>query len=744
MISKLRLSTTTFLFFILFADLITAQEKGTIRGIVKDSTSLESLPFVNVIVKELGTGASTNNVGYFVLRAIPAKKNYTLLISYVGYKTKQIRVSVNPDKVTDLEILLKPLSIQMQAIEKVEYTVREGSVQDISKTVITRKEFEAIPKSVETDILRSLILLPGVQSTGDVSAKFNVRGGETNQNLILLDGMPVYYPFHAIGLFSAIDPDVISNVEFFRGGFSAKYGRVVSSVLNIITKDGNKNKFAFNASASLLSAKGVIEGPIPNGSFYVSARKNLSNNILKKFVNENDLPVDFYDASFKVNYANPDFFAGSKFSIRGLISQDNLKYAEPNKPDYKWSNNDWGFKIFSVGDSPLFLDFGISLSQYQNEIIPKLSDIRPKQNEVNDFTISADFLTILDSKDEISLGVDVKAISTKLFLLNRLNYKADVGADGLGSNAYLNYKLLRLSDLSLEIGTRFNLRNLAAKGDFAEPRISVTYTFLPQVTIKGALGVYQQDLTSIVDEREVLSLFDPVIIVPDYLKKSKAIHYVFGISTRLSSNFSVDVESYYKKTVSAPTLNENKTNFSEPDLLPSTGEAYGGELQTKFNSNPFDVSLAYTLSWAFKNIDGVKYSPRYDSRHNLNLSVTINLSDGWQFSSSWVYHSGFPFTKQAGYYDQLSLNNFLNEYRMYESLFPIVFFADKNAARLPDYHRLDLILSKKFNFDFMRLNLDISAINVYNRKNIYYFEQSTGKIVNMLPFLLTATIKAEI
>jgi hypothetical protein len=732
------------LLFLFFAMHTIAQDKGTIRGIVKDSTTLESLPFGNVYIKELNIGAPTNNRGYFVLRSLPANKNYTVIVSYVGYRTKKVSVFVEADKVADIEALLIPSNIQMKDIEKVEYLTKDANLPDLSMSVLTPKELEMIPKSVETDVLRSLTSLPGVQSNGDVSAKFNVRGGETNQNLILLDGMAVYYPFHAIGLFSVIDPDVISSVEFFRGGFPSKYGRAVSSILNLVTREGNKNKFNLKLGASLLSGKAVVEGPIPDGSFYITARKSFSNQILKKFVNNDDLPIDFYDASFKINFANPHFFSGSKFTLQSLMSGDNLKYSDAARPDYKWKNNNWGLKIFSVGDIPLFLDFGITLSQFSNEIISKQSGIKPKLNEVSDFTVSADFLYVLGNKDEISFGADIKSVSTKLWLMNNLDFKTDVGSDGMSSNAYVNYKFLNIPNLGIDFGTRLNVKNIGAKGIFAEPRINVSYILAPWLTLKTAYGIYQQEITTIVDEREVLSLFDPVIIIPEYLPKAKSSHYVFGLSSKVSDNVSIDAEGYYKKNDSAPSLNEYKASFSDPDLLLSSGESYGGELLIKYNSELIDLSCAYTLAWAFKEVNGIRYSPRYDSRHNLNLSATLNLPDEWQFTASWVYHSGFPFTQQGGYYDKLSLDNFFNDYRIYELLTPLTYFNSKNAARLPDYHRLDLIISKKLDFNFMKLDMDISAVNVYDRKNLYYFEQNTGKRVNMLPFLLTATVKVEI
>jgi hypothetical protein len=721
-----------------------SQETGILRGIVKDSLSMEVLPFASVSIKELGIGASTNVRGYFVIPSIPSEKKYSVFVSYVGYKLKVATVTIEAGKITELEMLLNPSSIQMQAIEKVEKFGQDKNIPDVGKAVITPRELEVIPKGVETDILRSLAYMPGVQSTGDVSAKFNVRGGESNQNLILLDGVAIYYPFHSIGLFSVVDPDIVHNIDFYKGGFPADYGRAISSVLDITTKEGNKNRFQAKMSASLLSAKAMIEGPIPDGSFYFTGRKSVSNEILKKFVSENDLPIDFYDASFKLNFSNPGFFNGTKFSLHGLFSEDNLNYEATIRPDYKWANKIVGLNMFVVGEDPFFLDMNISLSSYLNKIDSKESSIKPKENEISDFTIEADFTYILNSKDEIGLGLDVKSVSTKLYLENRFGFKADTGLEKIGSNAYLHYKYLRFDNLGIDLGVRLNLKNMNTNGDLAEPRININWNVFPQLSLKGAFGIYQQDLTTISDEREVLSLFDPVVIIPDYIQKPKAVHYLVGITSNLAKNMSIQVEGYYKNIVAAPTLNELKVVFSEPDLLDSKGESYGTEFQFRYNSTFLDFTTSYSLSWAFKEVSGYRYSPRYDSRHNFNSTMIIKLPGDWQFSATWLYHSGFPYTQQLGYYDKISLDLFITDYMLYNSLSPTVFFDQKNLVRLPDYHRLDLSISKKFDLSFMKLNMDISAINVYDRKNIFYFEQNSGKRVNMLPFLLTGTVKVEL
>jgi hypothetical protein len=469
----------------------------------------------------------------------------------------------------------------------------------------------------------------------------------------------------------------------------------------------------------------------------------VSNKILNKFLN-GELPVEFYDAAFKVNMSDPGFFSGAKFTLQGLFSGDELKYNEVTRPDYRWSNNLIGLKVFTVGSVPFFLDFGVSFSSYKNEIITKESGIKPKLNELYDFTISTDFLYVLDNKDEFGIGADVKSINAKMFLLNRFDFRADVGAEGLSSNAYINYKFLRFTNIGADIGIRANLKNLAAKGDFVEPRINMTYKVTDGVSLKGSYGIFQQELTTIYDEREVLSLFDPVVIIPDYLEKAKSAHYIFGISTSLTQSVNFDIESYYRKIYSAPTLNENRTIASDPDLIESIGESYGAEFLLNTKYNLMELNIGYTLSWAFKEANGIKYKPRYDSRHNINVSISYLMPSDFILSGVFSYHSGNPFTQQSGYFDQFNMNGFLENYYPFETITPIQYFKEKNGGTLPDYHRLDLMISKKIELGMLRMLLDISAVNIYNRKNIYYFEQTTGRRVNMLPFMLTGTLKIEI
>lgn len=724
-----------------------AQEtNGTLRGLVTDSTTVEALSFANAYVKELQVGATTDARGYFLIPGIPANKTYTLIVSYIGYITKSVKIRLAPEKVTQYNVMLAPTNIQLQTIERVGQRAIEKNETNVSLQRIAIRDLETMPKGVETDVFRALKYLPGVQSTGDVSARYYVRGGASNQNLVLIDGITIYNPFHALGLFSVIDPDMINSIEFYKGGFSAEFGGRLSSVMKIDTKDGNKNRLSAKASGSFLTSKLLLEGPIPYGSFILTGRKSFSNSIIKKFLNEQQVPIDFYDFSFKANYSNPEFIPGSKFTINGFFSADNIKNSDPRVEDYNWTNNVLGFKWFQVGDSPLFYELGISMSDFKGDVDPKISTARATSNRVQDIGLQMDFTYMFDNRDEIGVGFHIKQIKTNLFLENARGIPVDLGSSAAKITLYTKYKMLQLDYLGIDVGTRMNLTTLSenVQAAFFEPRASFTLRVMPQVALKGAWGIYQQEMTTISDENEVINIFEPWVISPKYLVPSTATHYILGLETDPFTNVSFNVEGYYKLVKNLPLLNDNKILPSDPDFIAGTGESYGVEVYTKITPNPFNFTASYTYAFAYKKVDGKTYYPRYDIRHTLNLGLEVNLGNDWSASAVWTYHSGLPFTQIIGYYDKYYLQNIFAQWDQLDPRDPYTIIGIQNLGRLPDYHKLDLTLSKKFIIEPFTFYADVSVINVYNRKNIFYFKRDTGERVNMLPFLPTATLKVEL
>ncbi len=734
-----------YLSILLFYSISTFAQSGSLRGFVVDSTSGEALVFCNVFIEDLQTGSSTNERGLYLIKSIPSEREYQVTASYVGYKTKSLTVFIKPDEVTQLNIELAPLSIELQTIEKVGDLVIKENSTDLSMERISVKDLEILPKGVETDIFRSLQNISGVSNTGDITARYYVRGGNGDQNLILVNGVELYNPFHSLGLFSVIDPEMINSLEFYKGGFTSEYSGRLSSVMRIISKDGNKNKFGFSGSGSLLTAKGMLEGPLPNGSFMITARKSYNNDVLKKILDEDDVPIDFYDYSFKINYLSEDVFENAKFSLFGLTSNDIVEYNDPSREKFKWGNSLLGFEWVQVYHAPVFSRIGISLSNFDGEIIPNLSALKPRKNELNDFTIKFDLTAVFENKDEMDLGLQIKTVKTTLQQENAVGAVTDFEKFGGSISLYGKYRFLRFENFGIDIGSRFNATGLNENsGGIFEPRVSLTYRIIPSIAFKAAWGIYLQQLVTVTDEDEIISVFDPWMIIPDYLEPSRSNHYNAGFEVDITQGINFSAEAYYKTYKNIPVVNDQKFFSSDPDFISAAGESYGWEFGLKYGIDPFNISTTYTLSWVYKNADDWIYYPSYDNRHSLNFIAEYNLGSGWITSAIFNFNSGYPFTEILGFYDKYYGNNF-NQTGIGPGDFePYLITGDRNLGRLPYYHRLDLSLTKKIKLFFTQIELGLSAINIYNRKNLFYYDKTTGKEVNMLPFLLTGTLKVEI
>jgi hypothetical protein len=720
------------------------QSTGSLRGLVIDSSNGEPLPYCNIILKEINTGTTTDQRGYFFFPSL-TEGTYNTAVSFIGYRTEVFKIKVYRNAMVYLNVKLLPAAVSLPELEKVGQKYDFDERPDVSVDRIFNRELEAIPGSVETDILRSLKMMPGVSSTGDVTARYNVRGGASNQNLVLLNGIPIYSPFHALGLFTAVDPDIISITEFYKSGFPVEYSGRLSSLLQMISRDGNKNRFGAVAGLSYLTAKGLIEGPIPDGSFMISGRKSYSNSILKKFMNDKNVPIDFYDLSLNMNYSNPAVLEDAKFSFTGFISSDNLDNPDPLQEDFRWKNQLFGITYFQwVTGSPFFYQVNLFSSYFSGEVIPNFSETRAKKNEINDVTVRAGFTYLFQNDDELTGGTEFASIRSSLLLENVRKSFTESADKGTNISLYSKYKFGSIRDLIIESGARFNFSRLAkgTAGDFSfEPRINLTYRILSWLSLKSAWGIYQQELTTISDENEVITVFEPWIVVPSYLQPASAIHYVAGFGVLPGGILSIDIEGYYKIIHDLASVNERKYFADDPDIVAGRGESYGLEILTKIEQQPLSVRISYSLSRAFKEVYDLKYSPRYDSRNNLNILLEYNFGAGWKASALWYYASGLPFTQIVGYYNKLHFNDPGGQDYFFS---PYTILASRNLGRLPDYHRLDLSVSRDFDLGPLKLRGDISIINVYNRKNLFYFNRTTGKIVNMLPFLPTATLRVEI
>lgn len=721
-----------------------AAQTGALRGFVTDSTNGESVIYANILVKGTNIGAATDIRGYYYLPGILSGKQ-KITVSYIGYRTTEIEVVIYAGKINQVDVQLSPAKIELETISVTADKQVKPNETNLGLEQITIRQIQAIPAGIEADVLRALKTSPGVSGTSDITSRYYVRGGGSDQNVVLLNNAVLYNPFHALGLFSVIDPDMISVLEFYKGGFTSEYGGRISSVLNLVTRDGNKKSFSASAAASTLSAKFNLESPIPDGSVMITGRKSYRPEALDKFLNDKNAPFDFYDYSFKINYSNPKIYQNGKFTVHGFFSSDKVKNNDPFKEDYTFENQVYGLNWYQVWASPLFSHMSFTVSRFEGEVIPNNTATKPRKNSVSDFSSNWDFTYMFDSKDELQAGFHNKILSTELAQKNLFGSTTDIKIRGLDMALYVKYKYLRNDNLGIDFGTRLNLiQPSKRRSDLLEPRLSITYTPLAAFAVKASIGKYSQSVATLSNEQELISIFEPWVIIPDYLAPASATHAISGIDYYITDKIKFSAEGYYKWIDNLIDINELKFTSRDPDFISVSGKAYGVDVVLDVRYPDFYFKTSYSLAYTYKQKDGVDYFPKYDSRHSVNVLFGFQFLGGFQFNAVWQLTSGYPYTPIAGFFDKLQIDDFWRQTYIQSPWVGAYLFGAKNSYRLPVYHRLDMGLSRKFEIGPLKITADVSVINVYDRKNIFYYEKDTGEIVYMLPFLPSASLRIEI
>jgi outer membrane receptor protein involved in Fe transport len=393
-----------------------------------------------------------------------------------------------------------------------------------------------------------------------------------------------------------------------------------------------------------------------------------------------------------------------------------------------------------------FYELGLSVSKFSGEVIPKFSSARTSSNEVDDISLTMDFTYTFTNMNELGVGFHVKQINTSLFYENDRDIKTDLGSSGTNIVFYLKYKLASLEFLKADIGFRLNAVPIVKSktSKFFEPRINLNIKPFGWLSLKGSAGLIQQEMTTITDENEIISIYEPWVLAPDYLPLSYSLFYIFGFQINPSPEFEFDVEGYYKNAKGLSYINEGKITFLDRDFISGNSESYGVESALNYMLGSATFTSSYTLAYAFKEINGLVYAPKYDVRHSVNLGLEYDFGNDWQVSTRWTYSSGLPFTQIVGYYDKLYFDDLTTPWNQYDPRNPYVILGVQNLGRLPSYHRLDFSISKKFIINPVKIDIGFSVINLYDRKNIFYFKRDTGERVDMLPVLPSVTLRVEI
>ena len=741
-------------------------QTATIRGFVYEEASGEPALFTNVYLHHTTYGSSTDLNGYFVISKIPPGE-YTLIVTYLGFDTLQIPVSLKKNDLITKKFYLKKSVVNLSEINIIAAKSQERKLETQTSLIkITPKEIRQIPMiGGQPDLAQYLQVLPGVIFTGDQGGQMYIRGGSPIQNKVLLDGMTIYNPFHSIGFFSVYDMDLVRNTDVYTGGFGAEYGGRISSIMDIKTRDGNKKRISGKLDASTFGAKVMIEGPLvkqkEDGKGSASFILSFKNSYLKEtsktlytYANSDGLPFNYNDLYGKISLNASN---GSKVNLFGFNFTDQVKYRALQ--NYHWNSSGGGVNFLAIpGNSAVLIDGIFAYSTYK--VTLEEVSRSPRSSLINSFNVNLNF-SYFFAKNELKYGLELQGGKTVFDFFNSINRKIDYTQNTSEIGGYVKYKW-NLGRLILEPGLR--IQYYASLSEVSiEPRLSAKYNLSDKVSLKMAAGLYSQNLISANYDRDVVNFFYGFLSGPDNLQKQfygkavtsklqKSQHLILGLEWQVTDKLFMNLEGYYKYFPQLTNLNRDKV-FDEPDdasnpytypdhltkdFIVEKGDAEGADVSIKYEASRFNFWAVYSLGYIHRHDGFHDYVPHYDRRHNVNLmtSYTLGRKRNWQVDARWNLGSGFPFTQTQGEFELLTFNNGINTNYTTANGELGVLYSEINTGRLPYYHRLDLSIHKKWEFGKnIKLEADLSVTNVYNRKNIFYFDRITNQRVNQLPIL---------
>lgn len=734
-------------------------QTGEVRGTVFDKEKGEAMIFTPVAVSGTTKGAITDQNGFYTLKLAPG--TYTLIATSLGYDSMKATITIVEDKIITQNFYINTSSIQVGEVKITKNRTMKDSRVEISKTVITPKQVQVMPSiGSEGDIAQYLQLLPGVVFTGDQGGQLYMRGGAPIQNKVLLDGMTIYNPFHSIGLFSVFDVDIIRNADVYTAGFDAQYGDRTSAVMDITTREGNMKRFAGQVNVSPFTSKLLLEGPLKKfeenkggSSVLFSARTSYlkeTSPILYSYAGQDGLPYDFLDLYGKISFLGDE---GSKASFFGFSFNDKTDFKE--KSYFNWSSYGVGSKISLIpASSTTVIELNFAYSDYKAE--QKDADQLPRSSEINGFEAGVNF-TYSEGKDQLKYGFQINGFKTNFLIYNTARRKIEQQDFTTEFAGFVKYNKV-FNRLILDPSFRLQYYASLQEPSF-EPRFGAKYILTDKLRLKGAVGLYSQNLISAESDRDVVNLFYGFLSTPDdlylndgtkpdsYLQKSR--HVVVGIEKDFGKYITFQVEGYIKDFNQLININQNKLfDFSpefiniplslKQDFVVEDGLAKGLDFLFSYDRKPYYVWITYSLAKVTRNSGDNTYFPHWDRRHTVNVLTAIQFgkNNSWETSLRWSLGSAFPFTKTKGFYELLDFQDGVQTDYTTANGDLAIRYSNYNGGRLSDYHRLDFSIKKHIELKkHSSMNINFSVTNVYDRKNIFYFDRVNYTRVNQLPIL---------
>lgn len=734
-------------------------QTATVSGYIKDAGDGEGLIGATCYVTALQEGTTSNQYGFYSL-TLPTGE-YTINYSFIGYNTKSVTVNLTDDKVYD--IFLNEESTQLEDIV-VTARRRDANVEsaEMSMEKLPVKLVKKLPSFMgEVDVLRTITLLPGIQSGGEGSSGLHVRGGGPDENLLLLDEAPVYNASHLMGFFSVFNSDAIKDIQVYKGGIPAEYGGKASSVIDIRMNDGNTKKFSGKAGIGNISSRLTLEGPIikDKWSFILSGRRTYAD-VAGRMIGIEELKDNklyFYDLNLKTNI---QFSHDDRLFISAYTGEDHFKLGESIY--MRWGNITSTARWNHIYNGKLFSNTSLIFSKYDYNLgVPGNSaDQFDWNSNVKDYNFKHDFSWFANADNKVKFGINfirhhfepgnIDASENSFFQSLKLTQ-----FNALDGSIYVSNEQNLTQLLTLKYGLRLSVFQQIGEGKVREylnpqnpvsreviketvynsgerigpaffnlePRVSVKYTVGVTSSLKASYNRMAQNLHLISNTNSPTPL-DIWLPTNKYIKTLIANQLAAGYFRNFNRNtIETSVEFYYKDMQNVLDYKDGAELFLnedlETELLNGTGYSYGMEVLAKKMEGRFTGWLGYTLSRTMREIPGINnsdpYPSSYDRTHDVSLVTSYELSKQVTLSASWVYATGNPATYPIAKYDVQG-----------NTLF---YYADRNSNRIPDYHRLDLSLTydpKKNEQRKIKRTLNVSLYNVYARRNAYsiYFRQN--------------------
>lgn len=723
-----------------------SKNRFSLYGYVKDRSTGEILIGAIVYIKETNLGTATNSYGFYSL-TLPGG-NYEIAISFIGYKIdyQNIKLKKNIQKSFELEVL--DVELNEVNISPLDYETNIMTNQ-LSNMKFTTRVLAQLPGFVgDVDIIRSLEVVPGINAYGDGSSLFYVRGGNSDQNLILIDEAPIFNPSHLFGFFTVLAPDAVKDVAIYKGDFPSNYGGRLSSVIDIKSKEGNMRDFGFAGSLSPFTSNLSFEGPIIKDkcSFFISGRRSNLEWLKLTNIFSNSLALVFYDLNSKINYKLND---NNRFFLSFYTGMDDFSRATSANDSYgiAWNNLVGTMRWSHIFNNKLFSNTTFYSSDYNYFLYISKSLNDYWKSSISNATLKSDFIYYLNLKNTIKSGFEIgKHFSNpgNVHFSDTYNQSHAPQISKYYSweyDFYLNNEQEITKKLSARYGFRipvwqdigpttifrFNdnyevIDTIHFKNNFVystfvrlEPRINVKYSLSANSSIKASFNRTTQFIQLLTNSTSPFTSLDVWAPSGPNIKPQIANQFALGYFSRIfKTKLFFSIETYYKKFENAVDYKDHANMLYNPliegELRFGKAWSYGTELMIRKNDGKLTGWLGYTYSRSFKQINGVNnnhtFPAFYDRPHNVSLNLAYYTEKYWSFSLNWFLISGATITTPVGFY--------------YYNGGSVPIYADKNNDRLPLYHRLDLSITYKFKNPGKRFqqNLTFTLYNAYNHENI--------------------------